>query len=200
MTLNRLIAERLDDDGRIRLRSGWYLGRPVMVTRNDYRQQLFNGDVGVVVQDDGRAGWAILFDEPSAPSSVRRVPAALVPDAKTCFAMTIHKSQGSEFHRVLVVLPERHTPLLSRELLYTAVTRVCDTVDPATGQRKAGDAAFAGDRGGAARDGGMPDATEQWIAGCDRGESCKEKDEGRRMKDEGGGMKDEGGGRRRDEG
>ena len=138
VTLNRLIAERLDDEGRIRLRSGWYLGRPVMVTRNDYRQQLFNGDVGVVVQDDGRAGWAILFDEPSAPGSVRRVPAALVPDAKTCFAMTIHKSQGSEFHRVLVVLPERHTPLLSRELLYTAVTRVSDAVDAASGQRRPG--------------------------------------------------------------
>jgi len=135
---NRLIAQRLEDEGLLQLRRGPYLGQPVMVTRNDYRQQLFNGDVGVVVQDSKSDGLAVLFEEPAAEGGCRLVPAALVPEMKTCFALTIHKSQGSEYHRVMVVLPDRNSPILTRELLYTAVTRVSDEVDSGTGDRHPG--------------------------------------------------------------
>jgi exodeoxyribonuclease V alpha subunit len=138
LNFNRLIAERLEQQGLIRGGRSFQLGQPLMVTRNDYRQQLFNGDVGVVVEDRRGAGLGVLFEEAAAEGGCRVVPAALVPESKTCFAMTIHKSQGSEFHRVMVVLGQRHSPLLTRELLYTAVTRVSDDVDPETARRSPG--------------------------------------------------------------
>lgn len=128
VTLNRLIIDRLSGEGLIDPVSGSYPGRAVMVTRNDYQLNLFNGDVGVVVTDsDG--GLSVLFEDPAQPDGCRIVPAALVRDPVDCFAMTIHKSQGSEFHRVVVVLPDHDSPVASRELLYTAVTRVRDEVD-----------------------------------------------------------------------
>ena len=136
--LNRLIAQRLEDEGLLQPRRGPYLGQPVMVTRNDYRQELFNGDVGIVVQDSTSNGLAVLFEEPAAEGGCRLVPAALVPEMKTCFALTIHKCQGSEYHRVMVVLPDRNSPILTRELLYTAVTRVSDEIDSETGNRCSG--------------------------------------------------------------
>ncbi len=104
-------------------RSGgaWYPGRPVLISRNDHGMGLFNGDLGIalVAPDTGRL--RVYFrtgaDEP------RSVAPARLPEHETAFAMTIHKSQGSEFDRVLVVLPESHGTLLGRELLYTALTR-----------------------------------------------------------------------------
>ncbi len=140
-TLNRRITERLAAIGLIRPVRQHYPGRPVMVTRNDYRLNLFNGDVGVVVRGSatgGRSGSEVLFEDSTAEDGLRRVPDSLVPDAQDCFAMTIHKSQGSEFHQVLLVLPPMDSPVLSRELLYTAVTRVKDEFDAATGESHPG--------------------------------------------------------------
>ena len=97
---------------------GWYPGRPVMVTANDYRLGLFNGDIGVVVRVDGRAMVAF----PSVDGA-RLVPPARLEAIETVHATTIHKSQGSEFDEVVVVLPPVGSRLASRELLYTAVTR-----------------------------------------------------------------------------
>ncbi len=97
---------------------GWYVGRPVLVTANDYRRQLFNGDVGVVVA--GEPADLVAFAAGDQPRLLR--PSQL--DAiETVHAMTIHKSQGSEFDHVVVVLPPADSPLATRELLYTAVTR-----------------------------------------------------------------------------
>lgn len=135
--MNRVIAQRLDRLGLIRLRRQAYLGQPVMVTRNDYRQELFNGDVGVVVRDPGGEDLAVMFESAAQPSGCRRVPASLVPGTRPCYALTIHKSQGSEFHHVMVVLPYRPSPILTRELLYTGITRVADGRD-ATGARQPG--------------------------------------------------------------
>jgi exodeoxyribonuclease V alpha subunit len=135
---NRLIAERLSERGLLQIRRGSYFGQPVMVIKNDYRQQLFNGDVGVAVRDSTGDGLAVLFEEPAAEGGCRIVPAALVPETRTCFAITIHKSQGSEFHRVMVVLPDRPSPVLTRELLYTAATRVCDEIEAGSGHRRPG--------------------------------------------------------------
>lgn len=97
----------------------FYEGRPVMVTGNDYPLQLFNGDIGVV--DRSESGDAAVFT--SSDGTVRSIRCSRLPVHETAFAMTVHKSQGSEFDEVLVVLPDAWSPVMSRELLYTAVTR-----------------------------------------------------------------------------
>ncbi|MEB4592738.1 exodeoxyribonuclease V subunit alpha [Candidatus Thiothrix sp. Deng01] len=100
----------------------WYVGRPVMVTQNDYRQNLFNGDIGIALPD-ANAGLRVWFPAGEA-GQYRAVAPVRLPAHETAWAMTIHKSQGSEFSQVLLILPEvEDSPLLGRELLYTAVTR-----------------------------------------------------------------------------
>ena len=99
--------------------AGWYLGRPVLVTANDYSLRLFNGDTGVVVTRPGGL-LTTVFDQGGRPVPVS--PSRL-SNIETVFAMTVHKSQGSEFDHVAVVLPPVTSPLLTRELLYTAITR-----------------------------------------------------------------------------
>ncbi len=107
---------------------GHYAGRPVLVTQNDYAVQLFNGDVGLLLPD-AEAGGALraFFVQPGG--HVRRVLPSRLPAHETCFAMTVHKAQGSEFDRVVVLLPDRDSPVLTRELVYTAVTRARQSVD-----------------------------------------------------------------------
>ncbi|MGH7802794.1 MAG: ATP-binding domain-containing protein, partial [Candidatus Binatia bacterium] len=100
---------------------GHYPGRAILVTKNDYEARLFNGDVGIVVPRDEakRLGAAFLAPDGSA----RIVSTSLLPPHETAFAMTVHKSQGSEFDEIAVVLPRKPAALVTRELLYTAVTR-----------------------------------------------------------------------------
>lgn len=95
------------------------VGQPVLVTRNDQQLGLFNGDVGVVVRDRDRRRVAF----PTAEGGVRLVAPARLPAAEPVFAMSVHKSQGSQFDEVVLVLPRRDSPLLSRELVYTGITR-----------------------------------------------------------------------------
>lgn len=95
------------------------VGQPVLVTRNDQNLGLFNGDVGVVVRDHDRRRVAF----PTAEGGTRLVAPARLPAAEPVFAMSVHKSQGSQFDEVVLVLPRRDSPLLSRELVYTGVTR-----------------------------------------------------------------------------
>ncbi len=102
----------------------WYAGRPVMLARNDYALRLFNGDVGVALADtDGL--WAYF---PGPDGTPRRVAPQRLPEAETLYALTVHKSQGSEFDAVLIVLPESDSRVLSRELLYTGITRARQAV------------------------------------------------------------------------
>ena len=102
----------------------WYVGRPLLVTANDYANGLLNGDTGVVVREpDG--GVRVAF--PRAATSVTFAPSRLA-DVQTLHAMTVHRSQGSQFARVTLVLPEEASPLLTRELLYTALTRAQEHV------------------------------------------------------------------------
>ena len=96
----------------------WYPGRPVLVTANDYDSGLFNGDTGVVVARP--EGPRVAFARGGPPSLY---PPARLSDLVTVHAMTVHRGQGSQFERVSVVLPPAESPLLTRELLYTAVTR-----------------------------------------------------------------------------
>jgi exodeoxyribonuclease V alpha subunit len=101
-------------------RSPWYAGRPVMVLRNDYVHKLFNGDIGIALPD-ASGELAVFF--PDGEQGYRAVPTVRMPEHETAFAMTVHKAQGSEFDAVLVVLPLQGSRVVTRELLYTAVTR-----------------------------------------------------------------------------
>lgn len=101
-------------------RSPWFAGRPVMVLRNDTALKLFNGDIGIALPD---ASGALMVYFPAADGGFRAVAPLRLPAHQTALAMTVHKSQGSEFDAVAVLLPSQRSRVLSRELLYTAITR-----------------------------------------------------------------------------
>lgn len=113
IALNRAIARVLGCPAE-----GWYAGRPVMVTRNDYHLNLMNGDVGLCLPT--AHGLRVAFAQGAC---LRWVLPSRLDAVETVFAMTVHKSQGSEFDHVALVLPERMAPVLTRELLYTGITR-----------------------------------------------------------------------------
>jgi len=117
-SVNELIERALQRQGW-RTHQNFYLGRPIMVIQNDYRQRLFNGDTGLILNDETGQLRACFLVE----NTVRWVDLARLPAHETAFAITIHKSQGSEFKNVCVLLPEEECALLNRELLYTAITR-----------------------------------------------------------------------------
>ncbi|MDA8412632.1 MAG: exodeoxyribonuclease V subunit alpha [Desulfobacteraceae bacterium] len=100
---------------------------PIMITGNTYDLGLFNGDSGVLVAASSTEGPEAFFPDPD--SGVRRLSALRLPQHETAFALTIHKVQGSEFDTVLLVLPDQMSEVLSRELLYTAVTRARKRVE-----------------------------------------------------------------------
>ncbi len=106
-------ADGFDPDGR------WYVGRPLLVDRNDYGLRLYNGDTGVVVAS--AAGPAVAAFERAG--EVLEVSPSRLEAVDTVYAMTVHKSQGSQFEAAAVLLPPPASPILTRELLYTAVTR-----------------------------------------------------------------------------
>lgn len=123
--LNERVYKGLATRGLIRDEGTWYPGRPIMITRNDPALSLFNGDIGLAAMDvTGRLKvWFELNGE------MRSVLPSRLPEHETVFAMTVHKSQGSEFNRVGMVLPPMDSPLLSKELLYTAITRAKHLLD-----------------------------------------------------------------------
>jgi exodeoxyribonuclease V alpha subunit len=134
-TVNRMIEEILESEGLIRKSQAWYAGRPVMIVRNDYNLRLFNGDVGIALPDADDEGRLKVFFPPaggaaagSRPTTRKFAPARL-PDHETVYAMTIHKSQGSEFGDVLIVLPGELSAIMSRELVYTGITRAMKRVE-----------------------------------------------------------------------
>jgi exodeoxyribonuclease V alpha subunit len=118
-----LVEELLAEQGLIDPRSCWYKGRPILITANDYGLRLFNGDVGIVFPDPDADGALRVFFPESDGGGVRKVSPVRLPDHQTVYAMTIHKSQGSEFDRVLMLLPDHDTAVLTRELIYTGITR-----------------------------------------------------------------------------
>jgi exodeoxyribonuclease V alpha subunit len=105
----------------------WYPGLPVMVLRNDYRLDLANGDVGIVLPGFAE-DRALLAHFPTADGGVRAFARGRLPPHEPVHAMTVHKSPGSQFGTVLLLLPEEPSPLVTRELVYTAVTRARDRV------------------------------------------------------------------------
>jgi exodeoxyribonuclease V alpha subunit len=125
--LNAIAEEILAEAGLLTPRRGSYCGQPLMITQNDYNLALFNGDSGVVLPDSEAGGELRAFFL-SGEGRLRRFLPSRLPAHETAFATTVHKSQGSEFHRLLLILPEKDSPLLTRELLYTAITRARERV------------------------------------------------------------------------
>jgi exodeoxyribonuclease V alpha subunit len=113
--VNRLVTGALGE------RDDWYPGRPILVTENDHALRLYNGDVGLALRDP-MSGELRVFVEGDG-GRLRRMAPARLPPHETTWAMTVHKSQGSEFDHVLLVLPQKDSRVMSRELLYTAITR-----------------------------------------------------------------------------
>lgn len=124
--LNVAISRILHGRGLISGISGWYAGRPVMVTRNNRALRLANGDIGVVLPypaQDGRGhGLRVAFPDGEG-EGVRWFAPNRLEDVETVYALTVHKSQGSEFHHAVLVLPPAPSPVLTRELVYTGITR-----------------------------------------------------------------------------
>jgi len=120
--LNARIEEQLAGPARRGGGPGWFHGRLLLITENSYRHRLFNGDVGICLADGSGGGITAWFpgDDPAHPRGFH--PAAL-PAHESAFAMTVHKAQGSEFDQVWLQLPRRDNRVLSRELLYTGITR-----------------------------------------------------------------------------
>jgi len=131
--INDRVEQKLAEQKRIDLSGLWYPGRPIMVTQNNPALHLYNGDIGICMPDSFSAGKLMVFFQ-RADGSVKKYLPARVPHCETVFAMTIHKSQGSEFEEVLIVLPETINPVLTKELLYTAITRAKKTIKLVAGE------------------------------------------------------------------
>ena len=124
--INKFIELHLRKKGLLKPDGDFYENRPIMVTRNMYDLELFNGDTGIM-RKDASGNMKAYFEDPKG--GIKSVLPAYLTYSETVFAMTIHKSQGSEFNNVLVVLPEgTSNALLTRELLYTGITRAKDHI------------------------------------------------------------------------
>ncbi|MDD5229519.1 MAG: exodeoxyribonuclease V subunit alpha [Methylococcales bacterium] len=123
--LNYRLEKALQSKKYINLSTTWYIGRPVMITQNNATLQLYNGDIGICLPDEH--GEIKVFFPRQDGNSQGYSPARL-PNCETVFAMTIHKSQGSEFEEICVCLPEYQQTILTKELLYTAITRAKERI------------------------------------------------------------------------
>ena len=119
IALNIQLEKQLLEQEQLYTRKRWYQGRPIMITENSYRTGLFNGDIGITLLDNnGQASiWFQTSEGEKAFSPVR------LPQHETAWIMTIHKSQGSEFERVMMILPTEDSPVLTQQLIYTGMTR-----------------------------------------------------------------------------
>jgi exodeoxyribonuclease V alpha subunit len=125
--LRNLAGASVSANSRASAGTQWFAGRPVMVTRNDYALGLFNGDIGIALPG-GDGALRVVF--PNAEGTGwRAISPAALPPHETALALTVHKSQGSEFERAALVLPAQANRALTRELVYTAVTRAKRSID-----------------------------------------------------------------------
>jgi exodeoxyribonuclease V alpha subunit len=124
--LNAVIESYLKRKGYSAVADHWYAGRPVLITANDYSLDLFNGDIGICLPDPSDGRMKVWFER--GDGSFKSCLPYRIPRCETVYAMTIHKSQGSEFSEVVVILPEDESRLLNRQLVYTAVTRAKEFV------------------------------------------------------------------------
>ncbi|MGC8119632.1 exodeoxyribonuclease V subunit alpha [Marinobacter sp. VGCF2001] len=129
--LNQRIARQLLAEGLVDKTDGWYRGRPVLVTGNDYNLGLMNGDIGITLRvpwDKAASGepkdtLRVAFPSGDSTGGIRWISPSRLQQLDTVYAMTVHKSQGSEFNHTCLVLPDRLSPVLTKELVYTGITR-----------------------------------------------------------------------------
>ncbi len=129
-SINQMFETLLRERLRTPRYERWFPGRPVMVTRNDYGMRLFNGDIGICLRLNGEL--RICFED--SEGKLRTIAPARLPDYALAYAMTVHKSQGSEFDQALFLLPETVSPVMNRPLVYTAVTRARHRIEIWGGQ------------------------------------------------------------------
>lgn len=127
--LNKQIELLLAKNKLIQLKNKetWYVGRPIMILRNSTSLGLYNGDIGITLMAEHDSSKLRVYF-PFADGSIKGFSPFRLPEHETAYAMTIHKSQGSEFDHVNIILPTDYSPLLNRSLLYTAITRAKKTV------------------------------------------------------------------------
>jgi exodeoxyribonuclease V alpha subunit len=129
--VNQAVMKILERAGLINGGDRWFRGQPVLITVNDYQQRLFNGDIGIILPDTEDpakdAPRKVFF--PAEAGGFRKLLPMRLPEHEIVYAMTVHKSQGSEFDRVLLMLPPVPAPVLTRELIYTAITRASHRVE-----------------------------------------------------------------------
>lgn len=128
--LNQRVTDALLKARLIDSNQQWYEGRPVLMTRNDYGLGLMNGDIGIALKvperdgpDAGRQVLRVAFPRNDGQGGVRFVLPSRLNDVETVYAMTVHKSQGSEFAHTALILPDALNPVLTKELIYTGITR-----------------------------------------------------------------------------
>ena len=126
--LNQRVTHALFTAGLIESEDLWYEGRPVLMTRNDYGLGLMNGDIGIALRmpddaDSERQVLRVAFPRNDGKGGVRFVLPSRLNDVETVYAMTVHKSQGSEFAHTALILPDALNPVLTKELIYTGITR-----------------------------------------------------------------------------
>ncbi|WP_052140964.1 exodeoxyribonuclease V subunit alpha [Pseudoalteromonas piratica] len=123
--LNAKIEKQLINNNLIKRTGAFYIGMPIMVSENNYQLNLFNGDIGIIIQDENGRLMASFIDDQGAE---RLISTTRLPQFDIVYAMTIHKSQGSEFNDVAMVLPA-NSPVVNRQLVYTGITRAKSTFE-----------------------------------------------------------------------
>jgi exodeoxyribonuclease V alpha subunit len=126
--VNTFAEQVLSQEGLINPGNLWYRGRPILITRNDYNLGLFNGDIGIIMPVPGSDSNDLYAFFSGTSGEPKRFLPHRLPEHETVYAMTVHKSQGSEFDNVILVLPDKDYPVLTRELIYTGVTRARQNV------------------------------------------------------------------------
>jgi exodeoxyribonuclease V alpha subunit len=123
--LNQLVEQTLATRRTVRMMQGWYSGRPVIVTRNNYELGVYNGDFGVCMGSDGDENRHVVYVQSGA--GIKKIRPERLQHFKPAYYLTVHKSQGSEFDTINLLMPQDDVPVLTKELLYTAITRAKET-------------------------------------------------------------------------
>jgi exodeoxyribonuclease V alpha subunit len=142
--INDLVARHLLSEKLIPRAEGWYSGRPVLITGNDYNLGLMNGDIGITLsvpwdmneQGEPKPTLRVAFPADDGTGNIRWISPSRLQQLDTVYAMTVHKSQGSEFNHTCLVLPDRLSPVMTRELIYTGITRARNWFSLITGDAR----------------------------------------------------------------
>jgi exodeoxyribonuclease V alpha subunit len=122
VTTNNWIEQILKNQGLINPYRRFYNNRPVLITKNDYNTGLLNGDIGIIRKDKKAEDNLYAFFKDGS-GSFKKISPYKLPEHETVYSMTVHKSQGSEFEKVILILPDKPGPIITRELIYTGITR-----------------------------------------------------------------------------